>query len=85
MRGSFHRIHLLRRNSPPSHVGIVVTKKAGSAVARNLIRRRIRHILSDIMNATITPMDIVVFVDRPVDKVRFADMKEDLVSLIMGR
>jgi ribonuclease P protein component len=83
LRGVFLRVHLAKRIDPPSHIGIVVTKKAGNAVARNLIRRRIRHILIDIVRGAARPADIVVYVDKPIDDVLFSDIKADLEGLLL--
>jgi ribonuclease P protein component len=37
--------------SPPSRAGFVVSKAVGSAVVRNVVRRRLRHLVQDRLDA----------------------------------
>lgn len=38
--------------SPPSQVGFVVSKAVGNAVTRNRVKRRLRHLVLPLMDAT---------------------------------
>ena len=55
-------VHVIRRNDqdPPefTRVGFVVSKKVGNAVTRNRVKRRLRHLASDLASPFVT--DVVV-------------------------
>ncbi len=54
-------MHVLARDeASPSRFGVIVTKKVGGAVKRNLARRRLRAVCFDLV-PTVTPgIDVVI-------------------------
>lgn len=45
-------VHARMTTSPPSQVGFVVSKAVGNAVTRNRVKRRLRHLVLPLMDAT---------------------------------
>ena len=66
-------------------VGLVVPKYGGTAVARNLLRRRLREILRRRVVSRMPPMDLVLRPRPKAYRARFgtlaADMEQWLLSL----
>lgn len=59
--GSTHVVlHVLETGDRPSRFGFIVTKAVGSAVTRNLVRRRLRAACRDILPSTMTGADVVI-------------------------
>ena len=53
-------IHAAVRPSGPSRAGFVVSKAVGSAVQRNRVKRRLRHLVAPRLAVLVEPMDVVV-------------------------
>jgi ribonuclease P protein component len=68
---------------PSTRLGVTVTRKAGSAVIRNLLRRRVREIFrrSALVGAA-TPFEVVVNVSPQGAKASFAELREELERLL---
>jgi ribonuclease P protein component len=59
--GSPHLVlHVLETGAQRSRFGFIVTKSVGSAVARNLVKRRLRAVCRDIMPSTLSGADVVI-------------------------
>jgi len=75
IRGKYFRINYLKREGSLSRLGLVVTKKAGKAAVRNRIRRRFRHIMAGIIPQLQCVFDIVVYVDKEIDRIPFRELQ----------
>lgn len=51
--------HASGENAPPTRAGFVVSKAVGTAVVRNLVKRRLRHLMRDRL-ALLPPGSLVV-------------------------
>jgi len=54
------RIHFLASGRELSRLGLVVSRKSGNAVARNLLKRRLRAIFRRVKWRFRTPLDLVL-------------------------
>jgi ribonuclease P protein component len=63
-----------------ARLGVTITKKTGSAVVRNRLRRRIRELFrrSDLFG---TPQDVVVNVRPGAEATAFAELSRDFEKL----
>ncbi|MGC4152182.1 MAG: ribonuclease P protein component [Propionicimonas sp.] len=53
-------VHARLRTVPPSRAGFVVSKAVGTAVVRNRVKRRLRHLVAAEFRELRTPIDLVV-------------------------
>jgi len=53
-------LHMVRTDNPPSRAGFVVSKAIGNAVARNRVKRRLRHLVADRLAHAPFELDVVV-------------------------
>ncbi|WEX08460.1 ribonuclease P protein component [Chelativorans sp. AA-79] len=87
LRGRLFLLELLRRGDDgPPRFGITVTKKAGNAVERNRMRRRLReairvHVADDMAPGT----DYVIVARRDVLNAPFGALREELSRRIRGK
>ncbi|HHW71790.1 MAG TPA: ribonuclease P protein component [Firmicutes bacterium] len=74
-----------------SRVGFAVSKKLGSAVTRNRVKRRLKAIMQELADHISPGYDVVIGAKRSSVGASFAELKEDLrltlqkCSLIAGR
>ncbi|WP_028033999.1 ribonuclease P protein component [Chelativorans sp. J32] len=86
LRGRLFLLELLKRgDDDPPRFGITVTKKAGNAVERNRIRRRLReavrvHAADDMAPGT----DYVIVGRRDILDAPFGALKDELSRRIRG-
>jgi ribonuclease P protein component len=59
-RGRLFSVHALPGDAERPRLGLSVSKKVGSAVARNLVRRRLREVFRAVAGDLEPGMDIVV-------------------------
>lgn len=74
-------VHLLtdpRRTGPPVRVGIVVSRAVGSAVNRNAVRRRLRHLMRERLDRIPDGSVVVVRAQADAAAVQTAVLAEDL-------
>ncbi len=61
-------------------VGITISKKVGNAPTRNLLKRRIRHILGE-NKGVFSTINLVVLVLPNAAKIEFSTLKDELLIL----
>ncbi|MFT4217803.1 MAG: ribonuclease P protein component [Micropruina sp.] len=64
-------LHMVRTDNPPSRAGFVVSKAVGNAVARNRVKRQLRHLVADRLVRA--PFDLDVVVRALPGRTRLAD------------
>ena len=63
-------------------VGLSVSKKLGNAVARNQIKRRIRHIIQNAKGSLVEDVDFVVIARKGVENLEYAEMERNLLHVL---
>lgn len=71
-------VHAVRKSSPPSRAGFVVSKAVGNAVTRNRVKRRLRHLVAGALPG-MGPVDVVV---RALPAATSGDLRGDLLSAL---
>ena len=71
-----------RGDEGPPQVGIVVGRPAGKAVARNLVKRRIREVLRPLVSQIRPGYDLVVVARAPSRDASFQELSTALQALI---
>jgi ribonuclease P protein component len=68
----------------PALVGFAVSKKFSKrATDRNLIKRRLRHIVREFLGQILAGSKIIILVSRPQTDVSFRDLRDDLKDLLI--
>jgi len=65
-----------------SRVGFAVSKKIGTAVTRNKVRRRLKAIVQELTNQFSPGYDVVIGAKRSAVGASFADLQEDVRSVL---
>ncbi len=68
-------------NHAGMRVGLTVSKQVGNAVMRNLIKRRLRHLVREEVAAACC-FDLVIVTLPPVKVLTFSDLRHELFSLL---
>jgi len=66
---------------PCTRLGVTITKKTGSAVVRNRLRRRLRELFRRCAGLR-TPLDVVVNVRPGAEGTDFAELSRDFEKLV---
>ncbi|MGE5763641.1 MAG: ribonuclease P protein component, partial [Mycobacterium leprae] len=75
--------HLLVEPEPhPPRVGVVVTRAVGTAVTRNRVRRRLRHLMSPRMAGLPAGALLVVRANPPAAAASYDDLATDLDAVL---
>ena len=70
--------------SPRAHmrVGIIVPRFGQTAVARNLLKRRLREIVRLDVLPLALPLDVLVRAAEPAYRLEFARLREEVIELL---
>ena len=75
-------VYQLENQQNHFRVGLSVSKKLGSAVTRNQIKRRIRHILQSVKGSLVEHVDFVVIARKGVETLEYAEMEKNLLHVL---
>ena len=82
IKGRFYVIY--NKDSEHRRFGIAVSKKFGSAVERNRIKRQTRMILENNKNIFKNNMDYIIIVKKNALNVDYINLESDIQSIIKG-
>lgn len=74
-------IYRLAKKQEHFRVGLSVSKKLGNAVVRNQIKRRIRHVLTELRSDLVAD-DFVVIARKGVEELSYREIKENLIHVL---
>ena len=81
MNSRWFSIHYQPSVRPHSRWAVVVSRRVGKAVTRNLVKRRLREVCRQLEDELPAKWDVVVIGRKGSDRVEFSDMKEELKKL----
>lgn len=82
IKGTYYVIY--NKENTNKRFGIAVSKKFGSAVQRNRIKRQTRMILENNKNLFKNGFDYIIIVKRNALNVDYKHLEEDIQSIIKG-
>lgn len=81
-----HTAHLTLVSLPTKHrplkIGFSIGKKIGKAHLRNLIKRRLRAIVRDLVPTMLDNYNVVFIAKAGIDNITFDEMKKEVQFLI---
>ncbi len=75
-------IYFVQKSMPFARVGISVSKKLGTAVDRNLYKRRLRMLINDLINFDDYEYDLIIIIRNSFINSTFLDNKKQLENII---
>ena len=75
-------VYQLENQKNHFRVGLSVSKKLGNAVARNQIKRRIRHIIQNAKGSLVEDVDFVVIARKGIENLEYAEMERNLLHVL---
>lgn len=82
IKGKYFVIY--NKDSNNKRFGIAVSKKLGSAVERNRIKRQTRMILENNKNLFKNNLDYIIIVKKNALNVEYSQLESDIQSIIKG-
>ncbi len=79
-KNAFFSVYTKKNSLPHFRYAISVPQKAGKAVVRNKIKRRVRHIIADC--GIEKPVDIFIIVRPKAAQVSFSELKTQIEKLL---
>lgn len=74
-------VYHLAKKQPHYRLGLSVSKKLGNAVTRNLIKRRLRHLVMGL-DAKLRHHDFVIIARKGVEELTYQEMKSNLIHVL---
>ena len=71
-----------RKNNDKNKYGITITKKTGTAVIRNKIKRRVKNIIDNNKNIVQKNYDYVIIVKKGIIDLTYQEMEKELLKLL---
>jgi ribonuclease P protein component len=81
-RGRFFAVHTLPNVTGRPRLGLSVSKKVGTAVTRNLVRRRLKEIFHHVSPNLLSDVDLVVSARPSSAKASFSELKEEFLRAL---
>ena len=75
-------VHITSNNDSETRFGFIVSKVTGNAVARNLVKRRLREIAADSINEFPKGTDVVIRVLAGAETLSMAELTAEVASAI---
>ncbi|MBI5162165.1 MAG: ribonuclease P protein component [Micrococcales bacterium] len=69
----------------PARFGFIVSRAVGSAVTRNLLRRRLRAVARELVDSGMLGRDIVIRPLPAAPRLSFGELRADVVSALAPR
>ncbi len=78
--GTYFHLQVSARgeSEPISRLGLAVSRRIGSAVVRNRVRRRLRECFRGFSPEFVQPIDLVVIARKGIDSLEFSDLNARL-------
>jgi ribonuclease P protein component len=73
------------RDSSPARFGFIVSKQVGSAVTRNLVRRRLKAVCAEALGSVRPGADIVIRALPTAATADFGMLRDDVVRCLRRR
>ena len=83
IKGQFYIIYN-KDNTNGRRFGIAVSKKYGTAVERNRIKRQTRMILENNKNLFKNGYDYIIIVKKNAKNIKYRELEEDILNIIKG-
>ncbi len=82
--GRYFHLQICEREdaSLPPRLGLAVSRRVGSAVVRNRVKRRFREIFRAVAPGFLHPVDLVVIARKGVDSIPFSELKQQFAHAV---
>ncbi|MUN05891.1 ribonuclease P protein component [Agromyces luteolus] len=74
-----------RESGSDARFGFIVSKKVGTAVRRNLVRRRLKAAGREFVDGGVTAVDVVVRALPAASEAAFAELRDELGAALAAR
>ena len=76
-------VHIVRGSEPePARVGVIVSRRVGSAVVRNRVKRRLRHLIAARVSLLPAGSLVVIRANPPAATTAWAELADELDSCL---
>jgi ribonuclease P protein component len=76
-------VHLVRGSEPePARIGVTVSRRVGSAVARNRVKRRLRHLMAPRLGRLPAGSLVVIRANPPAAATAWSELAAELDSCL---
>lgn len=81
IKGQYLSLHYIPSQKPA--FAVLVKGKAGNAVQRNKVKRRLREIYRHERHAVHSTVEIMLFAEKPIENIAFEEIRTDVRNLIL--
>ncbi len=81
-RGKIFSVHAFPNEIGTSRLGLSVSKKVGNAVARNVVRRRLREVFYSTVGRIPGSLDLVVSARPPASEATFEELRQEFLRAL---